>query len=188
MTVAALHFPKPYADRVAKLRVPSGFLLVLTFALLARPTPFTLAVGLPLSVLGLVVRGWAAGHLAKNQRLATSGPYAWTRNPLYLGTALVAGGLVIAANQWSLALLFTLVFVFVYLPVIQLEEQHLRSLFPDYGGYAQRVPQILPRVPSAWGDGRFQWTLYRKNEEYNAALGFLAGAMYLCWKAGMLPF
>ncbi|HYZ86663.1 MAG TPA: methyltransferase, partial [Bryobacteraceae bacterium] len=118
----------------------------------------------------------------------TSGPYAWTRNPLYLGTALVAGGLVIAANQWSLALLFTLVFVFVYLPVIQLEEQHLRSLFPDYGGYAQRVPQILPRVPSAVGDGRFQWTLYRKNEEYNAALGFLAGAMYLCWKAGMLPF
>ncbi|HYZ83577.1 MAG TPA: isoprenylcysteine carboxylmethyltransferase family protein, partial [Bryobacteraceae bacterium] len=71
--MAALHFPKPYADRVAKLRVPSGFLLVLTFALLARPTPFTLAVGLPLSVLGLVVRGWAAGHLAKNQRLATSG-------------------------------------------------------------------------------------------------------------------
>ena len=92
------YFPKPYADFVARLRVPSGFLLVVTFAWLSQPDSRSLAWGLPLSVLGLFLRGWAAGHLAKNQTLTRGGPYAYLRNPLYVGTLAVAAGLVISSR------------------------------------------------------------------------------------------
>lgn len=178
-----LHFPKRYADLVARLRVPSGFLLVVTFAWLARPTLESLAIGLPVSILGLLLRGWAAGHLAKNRNLATSGPYGHLRNPLYLGTLTVAAGLVIAAERWVLAGVFGAVFLFIYLPVIELEEQHLRRLFPEYAAYALRVPALLPTLRARGGAGRFQWALYRKNQEYQALAGFLGGAVYLVWRA-----
>jgi protein-S-isoprenylcysteine O-methyltransferase Ste14 len=130
----------------------------------------------------LLLRGWAAGHLEKNRELATSGPYAYVRNPLYLGTLLAAGGFVIAARRWELGLLFALVFGLVYLPVIELEEQRLRELFPDYEAYAQRVPVLLPRGGVTVHSRRFRWSVYRKNEEYQAALGFLAGLAVLLWK------
>jgi protein-S-isoprenylcysteine O-methyltransferase Ste14 len=174
-------FPKRYADTVARLRVPSGFLIVVLFACLSHPTPQSLAIGLPVSVIGLALRGWAAGCLAKNQQLATGGPYAHMRNPLYIGTLLVAAGLAIAARNPWLALLFAVVFVFVYLPVIQLEEQHLRRLFPEYAEYAREVPALWPRL-TPWerkGAQSFRWALYWKNEEYQAAAGFLVGALYL---------
>jgi protein-S-isoprenylcysteine O-methyltransferase Ste14 len=94
-------FPKAYADVVARLRVPSGFLLVAAFAYLATPSAQSLLYGVPVSIAGLLLRGWAAGHLAKNENLATGGPYAYVRNPLYLGTLLVAAGLVIASARVS---------------------------------------------------------------------------------------
>jgi protein-S-isoprenylcysteine O-methyltransferase Ste14 len=158
-------------------------LLVVAFAWLAQPDARSLAVGLPLSVLGLLLRGWAAGHLAKNQDLARSGPYGYLRNPLYAGTLTVAAGLVIASRQWPLAVLFAAVFLLVYLPVIQLEEQHLRKLFPSYADYARDVPALVPRLTFAGAPGRFRWSLYRKNQEYQALLGFLAGAALLIAKA-----
>ena len=176
-------FPKGYADTVARLRVPSGFLLVAIFAWLSHPTAGSLAWGLPLSLAGLALRAWAAGCLAKNQQLATGGPYAYTRNPLYIGTLLVAAGLVIAARNPWLAALFALVFGLVYLPVIQLEEQHLRRLFAEYGAYAEEVPALWPRPTPRRGKAPgFRWTLYRKNQEYQAALGFLAGTAWLMWR------
>ncbi len=177
-------FPKPYADLVAKLRVPIGFLLVAAFAYFAAPDAGSLAMGIPVSVIGLLLRAWAAGHLAKNRNLATSGPYSYSRNPLYAGTMLVAAGLVIASRQLLLAALFGAVFLFVYLPVIELEEQHLRKLFPEYGGYAAKVPMLLPlgRLPS---NGAFQRALYMKNQEYQAFGGYLLGLMLLGWKAGV---
>jgi protein-S-isoprenylcysteine O-methyltransferase Ste14 len=179
----AYGFPKSYADTVARLRVPSGFLLVFAFLLLAHPSAQSLWIGMPVSVLGLLLRGWAAGHLAKNRELATGGPYSHLRNPLYLGTLLVAAGLVIAAQQTVLAVLFAAVFGLVYLPVIELEEQHLRSLFPEYAKYARRVPALIPRLRGEPSRQRFQWSLYRRNQEYQAVLGFLAGAVVLVWKA-----
>jgi protein-S-isoprenylcysteine O-methyltransferase Ste14 len=175
-------FPKPYADAVAKLRVPSGFLLVLAFAWLATPTRESLRIGVPVSIVGLLVRAWAAGHLAKNRDLATSGPYAYVRNPLYVGTLLVALGLVIATRRLELALLFGAVFLFVYLPVIQNEEQHLRKLFPAYAAYADRVPSLIPYRSRLKTVGRFQPGLYMRNQEYQALLGYLAGLTYLIWK------
>lgn len=178
-----LHFPKRYADTVARLRVPGGFLLVACFGWFAAPNRESLAVGLPVAVLGLLLRGWAAGHLAKNRNLATSGPYAHLRNPLYLGTLLVALGLVIAARRWILALVFGGVFLGIYLPVIELEEQHLRKLFPEYARYAENVPLLLPRWRAGGGGEPFRWSLYRKNQEYQALAGFLLGAAYLAWRA-----
>lgn len=177
-----IRFPKPYADAVARLRVPSGFLLVLVFAWFSRPTPESLLWGIPVSIAGLALRGWAAGCLAKNQRLATGGPYAHTRNPLYVGTLLVAAGLAVAARSGWLALLFGAVFLLVYLPVIQLEEQHLRAIFPEYEEYAMRVPALWPRW-NGGGGPPFQWSLYRKNQEYQAGLGLAAGFLFLLWKA-----
>src|SRR5579871_2783404 len=115
-------FPKPYADRVARMRVTAGFIMVAAFAWFSEPTYSSLAIGLPVSLLGLFLRGWATGHLEKNIRLAESGPYAYVRNPLYIGTLLVAAGLVIAARRWLLAGLFAAVFLLIYLPVIELEE------------------------------------------------------------------
>lgn len=175
-------FPKLYADFVARLRVPSGFLLAAAFAWFAHPSPRSLAYGLPVSVAGLALRAWAAGHLAKNQRLATSGPFAYTRNPLYLGTLIVAAGLAVACRSAGLALLFAAVFLLVYLPVILLEEQHLHKLFREYADYARQVPSLLPRS-TGWPDSnRFSRQLYWKNQEYQAALGFLAGVAFLAWK------
>ncbi len=179
-----LQFSKPYADLVARLRVPSGFLLVFVFAWFSNPSPRSLGIGLPVSLLGLVLRGWAAGCLAKNRELATGGPYAYARNPLYLGTLLVAGGLVIASRSIGLGVLFAAVFVFVYLPVIQLEEQHLRRLFPGYARYAERVPALVPRLRGARAENPnpFRWELYLLNKEFNAGAGFAAGVLFLLWK------
>ena len=177
-----MSFPKPYADAVAKLRVPGGFVMVAAFLWLSAPTWTSLAWGLPVSALGLALRAWAAGHLEKNRSLAVSGPYAYVRNPLYIGTLAVAAGFVLASRQWVLGVLFAAVFLLIYLPVVELEEQHLRSLFPQYVDYAQRVPRLWPRI-GAPGTKRFQWPLYRRNQEYQALAGFLAVVAVLIWKA-----
>jgi protein-S-isoprenylcysteine O-methyltransferase Ste14 len=176
-------FPKPYADRVAKLRVPAGFLLVVAFLYFAAPSTRSLAIGVPVALGGLLLRAWAAGHLEKNRQLAVSGPYGHVRNPLYLGTLIVALGFVIAARRWELGVLFAVVFGGVYLPVIELEEQHLRKLFPGYEDYASRVPLLTPRWRAPANARRFAWRLYLTNQEYQAALGFLAGLAVLLWKA-----
>ena len=175
-------FPKPYADRVARLRVATGFVLVVAFAWFARPDFRSLVWGLPVSALGLLLRAWATGHLQKNIRLAESGPYAYVRNPLYLGTTLVAAGLVIASRRWGLAILFAAVFLLIYLPVIELEEQHLRGLFPQFEAYAQRVPALWPAPAVTKPDAHFQWALYVRNREYQALLGWLAGVALLVAK------
>jgi protein-S-isoprenylcysteine O-methyltransferase Ste14 len=176
-------FSKPYADRVAKLRVPGGFVLVAAFLWLASPTTGSLAIGLPVAGLGLALRAWAAGHLEKNRELAQSGPYAHLRNPLYFGTLTVASGFVIAARRWELGILFVVVFLLIYLPVVELEEQHLRSLFPAYEGYARRVPKFVPSVwPQTDAPAAFRWSVYHRNREYEALGGFLAAVAVLIWK------
>jgi protein-S-isoprenylcysteine O-methyltransferase Ste14 len=185
-----IRFPKRYADTVARLRVPSGFLIVLVFAWFSHPTALSLEIGLPVSLLGLALRAWAAGCLAKDRELATGGPYAYTRNPLYLGTLIVAAGLSIAARSPGLGILFAAVFVFVYLPVIQNESQHLNRLFRDYAAYAEAVPLLLPRLTAqrlimpqhSKNSNPFRFALYLRNQEYNAGPGFAAGMLFLLWK------
>ncbi len=176
-------FPKPYADFVQRLRVAGGFILLVAFAGLARPSAVSLAVGLPVSLLGLVLRAWAAGHLAKDQDLAVSGPYAYLRNPLYVGTLITALGFVVAARNVWLAVLFVGVFLLVYLPAVELEEQHLRDIFTGYSHYAYQVNRFVPgrRYQASLGKS-FSGALYRRNEEYKAALGWLIALAWLLWR------
>lgn len=181
-------FPKPYADAVARMRVPAGFVMLAAFAWLSRPTAGALMWGIPLSFCGLSLRAWAAGHLAKNQQLAQSGPYAATRNPLYLGTLITALGLAAAGNSAVLALLFAAIFALVYLPAIELEEQHLTAILPGYREFAARVPLLLPRWPRVWGPDGFSGALYWKNREYQALIGWLAGVVWLLARARLLHF
>lgn len=173
-----IHFPKAYADRVQRLRVPGGFVLLAAFALLPHPDAHSLAFGIPISICGLALRAWAAGHLAKNEQLATGGPFAWIRNPLYAGTLITVLGIVIASRSWTLAAISTAVFLLIYLPVIELEEQHLRNIFPSYASYAQRVPRLLPVRKGLSSPVRFSSKLYVRNQEYKAALGY---AVALGW-------
>jgi protein-S-isoprenylcysteine O-methyltransferase Ste14 len=179
-------FPKHYADAVQRLRVTTGFALLAAFLYFAAPTRTALIIGLPVSALGLLLRAWAAGHLAKNEALVVSGPYSFTRNPLYLGSLLAAMGLALAGSSALLAFLFGAVFLLVYCPVMEQEEQHLLSLFPSYEAYAGRVPLLLPGSSPYGPVGGFQWRLWRRNEEYRALVGFLAAAVYLFWRAGLL--
>jgi hypothetical protein len=175
-------FPKPYAGFVQRLRVAGGFVLLAAFAYFAKPTPRSVTLGLPCSVLGLLLRGWAAGHLAKDRELATTGPYAYLRNPLYIGTLVTAFGLVIAARNAWLALFFASVFFLVYLPAVELEEQHLRIIFRAYHDYANQVNRFLPGRRYASGQRAFSISLYLRNEEYNAALGWFIAVAWLVWK------
>ncbi len=172
-------FPKPYADAVARLRVAAGFVMLAAFAWFSHPTAGTLWLGIPLSLCGLALRAWAAGHLAKNQRLAQSGPYAATRNPLYLGTLITALGLATAGDSLGLGLLFVAIFLLVYLPAIELEEQHLTAILPGYREFAARVPLLAPRWPESWGPDAFSAALYLKNQEYQALIGWLAAVAWL---------
>jgi protein-S-isoprenylcysteine O-methyltransferase Ste14 len=176
-------FPKPYADLVQRFRVPGGFILAAAFLWWARPSLPSLVLGVPVSLAGLGLRAWAAGHLSKNEELTTSGPYGWLRNPLYLGTLIAGAGLVAAARSYCLAVLFAAAFLLVYLPAIELEEQRLAELFPAYPDYAARVPRLLPRPPASPSPLRFRWSLYRRNKEYKALLAFLVAAAWLAWRA-----
>lgn len=185
----ALHawFPKAYADFVQRLRVPCGFLLLVAFASLSNPSRRSMLIGLPISALGLVLRGWASGHLAKDQQLATTGPYAYLRNPLYAGTLIVALGMVLAARSPWLAAISVASFGLVYFPAIELEEQHLSAIFPQYADYAKRVHRFVPLRIWKGLRVRFSWTRYRRNEEYKALIGFVLAVAWLFWKMSATP-
>lgn len=172
-----------YTAWASRWRVPLGFLLGAAYLLLSRPTLKLLILGGAVAAVGLVIRAYAAGHLAKNQRLATSGPYAHTRNPLYLGSALAGAGFAVAGGSWILALACMVLFATIYWPVIRREEEHLRREFGEvYDRYAQRVPLFFPRLCRPEGGERFQWKQYRKNREYEAFLGYLGLIIFLAFK------
>jgi protein-S-isoprenylcysteine O-methyltransferase Ste14 len=134
-----------------------------------------MAFGILLVLPGLLLRAIASGHVAKNEQLATSGPYAYTRNPLYLGSLILAIGFAVAARSWIVGVLMIAMFLTIYLPVIRGEEEFLRERFPEFAEYAGRVPRLLPRLtPATDGQGNFSWELYRKHREYNALLGAAA--------------
>src|SRR5919112_2763774 len=132
---------------IQRWRVPLGFLCGAAFIFFARPTPRALLIGASVSLLGLALRAWAAGHIRKNAELAVSGPYAYTRNPLYLGSFLLGIGFTVASGQPLLGLLFAALFLGIYLPVMRVESATLAGLFgEDYTRYARAVPLLLPRL------------------------------------------
>jgi len=168
-------FPKQYAEFVARTRVTAGFLVAAAFLWLAQPCPVSLAAGGAVGLVGVAIRGWAAGHLEKNQRLADSGPYAHTRNPLYVGTLVTGAGFAIAGAHLAIGLATVAFFVLWYLPVVGEEESHLRKILPGYAEYEQRVPRILPSLtPRTESTQPFRWSIYQRNREYQAFVGYLA--------------
>jgi protein-S-isoprenylcysteine O-methyltransferase Ste14 len=169
-----------YAAWASRWRVPLSFALGAAYLVFCQPTVTLLIAGGAVAVVGLALRGYAAGHLAKNQSLATSGPYAYTRNPLYLGSALIGAGFALAGGSWVLGLVLMALFVAVYWPVIRREEAFLRREFGEaYERYARSVPVFLPRFRKAADGEEFQWKRYRKNREYEALFGYLAAMLFL---------
>jgi protein-S-isoprenylcysteine O-methyltransferase Ste14 len=159
---------------IQRWRVPLGFLAAAVFLVFARPTFTTVAIGVAISILGLLVRAWASGHIRKNAELATSGPYAYTRNPLYLGSFLLGVGFTVGSGLWQLGILFALLFLGIYLPVMRVESSTLAELFGEsFQKYANAVPLFYPRI-TPYRDDRtngFDKSLYLRYREYRAALG-----------------
>jgi protein-S-isoprenylcysteine O-methyltransferase Ste14 len=164
-----------YSRIARRIRVPLGFVLAALYLWLARPTWLSIAIGGAVALGGVALRAAASGHITKNAALTTTGPYAHTRNPLYLGSIIIGAGFAVAALNWWIVLAIAVLFVAIYLPVISSEEQLLRSTFPAFDDYARRVPRLWPRLRKGTTDsGSFSWNRYRKHREYNALLGALA--------------
>ncbi len=152
-----------------------GFILAVVYVWLARPTWASLMAGLLLVIPGLALRGLASGHLQKDRKLTTSGPYAYTRNPLYLGSLMLAAGFAIAARSVWMVGVMLLMFGAIYLPVMAGEERYLRRTFPGYVDYARQVPRLLPRLTRYGNErGAYSGERYWKHREYQASLGCLA--------------
>lgn len=165
-----------------KVRLRIGFLCGITYLVFARPTWGGLVLGLPVASAGLLVRGWAAGHIVKIQKLTTTGPYAHTRNPLYLGSFLLAAGFALAAH-WSLLVAVIALFVFIYRPTIERERTEIRSRFPDdYAEYESNVPAFAPRLTPWRGQNpgeSFSFSRYMRHREWQAGLAFVAVCAWL---------
>lgn len=158
-----------------RIRVPLGFAFAAFYLWIARPSWKSIAIGTLIAIPGIVLRALASGHVKKNEELTTTGPYAYTRNPLYLGSLVMAIGFALAARSVWVLVVIVLMFLVIYLPVIRAEEMFLRGAFPAFEGYARSVPRLLPRrrafsrVP-----GAFSRQLYWQHREYNAVLGSAA--------------
>lgn len=170
-------------SRVARrIRVPMGFLFAVFFLFEARPTVVSLASSLLFVVPGLLLRAYASGYVRKNSALAVTGPYAYTRNPLYLGSAILAFGFAWASHSVLILLLLIVLFIGIYWPTILSEEEFLRSRFPEFEFYAKSVPRFFPRflppmLPAKSPDspaGGFSRALYWEHREYNSFLGACA--------------
>lgn len=167
------------------MRVPLGFFFGIIFLVFARPELTALIVGGAVALVGLLIRAWASGHIRKNQNLAVSGPYAYTRNPLYLGSFVLGLGFTIASGVWWLGLIFAVLFLSIYLPVMRVEANDLIGLFgAEYAEYARRVPLFFPR-PTGYKarNAKFDVNLYLRYREYRAALGLIFAWSILLLKA-----
>jgi protein-S-isoprenylcysteine O-methyltransferase Ste14 len=175
------------SEAIARWRVPLGWILGLLALWLAEPTRDYLLAGVLVAAIGEALRLWASGYLEKDRRLATGGPYAWTRNPLYLGSLLVGMGFTLATGRMFLLLVLVGLFAAVYVPVMKREAARLEAAFPgDYSLYASRVPLLVPRVPqedSASG-ASFSWSQVWVNREPVTVLGLLLVVVILWakWK------
>jgi protein-S-isoprenylcysteine O-methyltransferase Ste14 len=171
-----------------RIRVPLGFLFAAVYLWLARPTWSSIAIGGCVAALGIWLRALSAGYVKKDTELTTTGPYAYTRNPLYLGSIIIALGFAVASRNLWVGAGIVLLFFAIYIPVIRSEETFLRAAFPEFAQYAERVPRLFPRIRVEAGTEphSFSAALYRRHREYNALLGSLAMLAALALKL-LLP-
>ncbi len=162
-------------SRLARLRVPLGFAVAVIALLFARPSWSSWLLGAPMALAGELVRCWAAGHIDKSREITRSGPYRWTRHPLYLGSTLIGAGFVVAANSAWVAVVTTTYLVLTLVSAIRLEEAHLDEKFA--GAYSDyRAGRAAPVTRA------FSWARVRSNREYRAILGLGAGFAYLAMR------
>lgn len=154
-----------------RIRVPLGFAFATVYLWLARPSWLSIAVGGVMVAAGLALRAYASGHLVKATALTTTGPYAYTRNPLYFGSIVMAAGFVVAARSLWLAVAMIIMMAVIYVPVIRFEEEYMRAHFAEFEEYARRVPRLWPRMVTSGESGGFSTQLYLKHREYQALLG-----------------
>ena len=155
----------------SRLRVPAGYVLGALALVLARPTGRSLLLAMPLVAAGECLRLWASGHLEKTRTLATGGPYAHTRNPLYLGSAFLAIGVAVAAASVPVVAAVIAYFLAFYPHVMREEASFLRARFgPEYEAWAAAVPLFWPRPrPAGPRASRFQWQRVGGNREWRTA-------------------
>jgi protein-S-isoprenylcysteine O-methyltransferase Ste14 len=175
---------RTFGEAWVRQRVAAALPLALAGAWLARPTVAGLAAGAAISAVGLAVRGLAASRVDKNETLATSGPYAATRHPLYLGSTLVLVGLVVAAQSWTVAALGVAYLALFYPATMAREDRKLRARHgAAFDAWAARVPRFWPRPMAvrAIADG-CSWARYRKSREYRAIVAVALGMALLSMK------
>jgi protein-S-isoprenylcysteine O-methyltransferase Ste14 len=168
-----------HVARPRGIRTKSAWLLVVPFLVFARPAPGAMGGGAALAVLGLLLRGWAAGTIRKDEALTTTGPYARLRHPLYAGSFLIGAGLGIAGGHWIWPLLVAGFFALGYRRTIAEERARLTELFgARYSAYAASVPGLIPRLTPFRAEAQpptgFGWSRYLRNREWEALLGAAA--------------
>ncbi len=185
--------PKTTSDSrslIQRLRVSFGFITAILFVVFSQPSWRSLAAGIPIALFGALFRAWASGHLRKNAELAVSGPYAFTRNPLYFGSFLMAAGCAICGAGLWLGLWLMIFFLAVYLPVMQAEATHMKALFGDaYESWATHVPLFIPRL-TPYRNGqirRFDPRRFLHHREYRALIGLAIVIVILSLKAARIP-
>ena len=176
-----------YSEAVKYARIPLGFALGIAYLIWAHPNTDRFVIGGLIALAGVIIRAWAAGHIVKNHKLATSGPYAHTRNPLYLGSFLIAIGFAIAAH-WLLLIVVAGFFLAVYYPVMQREITNMNNRFPEaYPRYAANVPLFIPRLTPWRGDDQsmngFSHRLYMSHGEWKASVTYVLAMAWLAFRA-----
>jgi len=152
-------------------RVRAGLPSVLLTIFLAKPNYYSLLSGLGFYLLGMLLRAWSSGHLKKEVELTTSGPYRYTRNPLYLGNILMGLGVVAAARSWWVLIVIALYFLVFYPAIILREREKMCELYPEqYQDFSTQVPLLLPTLKSySQAPPRvFSWSFYKRNKEFRA--------------------
>ncbi|HLZ14290.1 MAG TPA: isoprenylcysteine carboxylmethyltransferase family protein [Candidatus Acidoferrum sp.] len=177
------------AKWIARWRVRLGYPLAIIVLFFARPNGKSVAIGAVIGIVGLWLRAYAAGYLKKQEVLTTTGPYAFTRNPLYLGSAVLAGGAAYAMHSLISDTVLGLYFAIVYYIVMRREESELRGHFGEaFENYARTVPLFFPRITPAKtagsSPGAFSLAQYKKNHEYQATVGFfiLLAVLLAIWR------
>jgi protein-S-isoprenylcysteine O-methyltransferase Ste14 len=170
--------------KAQKMRVPAGTVLGISFLLLMHPSFRSLGLGWIIALMGALLRLWAAGHIIKGRVLTQSGPYSFTRNPLYLGSFFMALGVIIGGQGYWLLPIFALFFIVVYFPVMRAEEQELLRGYGDrFIEYSKRVPLFIPGFrPTGYPVAGFRWSQVARNREHRAMIGLLLAELVLVLK------
>jgi protein-S-isoprenylcysteine O-methyltransferase Ste14 len=174
---------------IYRWRVRVTLIFVILAVVLAKPKLWSILAGVGLTIIGLLIRTWASGHLEKEKKLTTSGPYRYTRNPLYFGNLLIGLGVAIGSQSWWILGCVFVVFGIFYTAIIQAEKQKMGELFPvEYAEYKKLVPLFFPSYFSTLPrqNVRFSRTLYKNNREFRAIIG--SAIFWLLLTAKLLLF